>query len=205
MDLSLFWNGFGIGLSIAAPVGPIGVLCIQRTLNQGRAIGFASGIGAATADATIGSIAALGLMVVSKFVADQQTWLRLIGGLYLMYLGLKTFRSRPAEMPTPDGRRGLMGAYGSTLFLTLTNLLTIFSFMAIFAGFGAGSATSGDFSALLIVLGVFAGSCTWWLFLVNLTGIFRSRLNARSTQWINRGSGLIIVTFAIVILIGLIK
>ncbi len=204
-DLSLFWNGFGIGLSIAAPVGPIGVLCIQRTLNQGRAIGFASGIGAATADATIGSIAALGLTVVSKFLSDQQTWLRLIGGLYLMYLGIRTFRSHPAEMSTPDGRRGLKGAYGSTLFLTLTNPLTIFSFMAIFAGFGAGSPNNGALTAFLIVIGVFLGSCTWWLFLVTITGIFRSGLNTRSMQWINRGSGVIISAFAIVILVGLIK
>jgi threonine/homoserine/homoserine lactone efflux protein len=203
--MTLFWNGFGIGLSIAAPVGPIGVLCIQRTLNQGRAIGFVSGLGAATADASIGSIAALGLTVVSRFIADQQMWLRLIGGAYLIYLGIKTFRSRPAEMSTTDGRRGLAGAYGSTLFLTLTNPLTIFSFMAIFAGFGAGSPSSGDVTAFLIVIGVFLGSCTWWLFLVIITGIFRSRLNARSMQWINRGSGVIISAFAFAILIGMIS
>jgi threonine/homoserine/homoserine lactone efflux protein len=203
-DLSLFWNGFGIGLSIAAPVGPIGVLCIQRTLNHGRAIGLASGIGAATADGLFGLMAALGLTVVSKFLTDQQTWLRLIGGAYLLYLGIKTFRSRPAEKAAVvEDKRGLVSAYTSTLFLTATNPLTIFSFIAIFAGVGAGSTNSDTPSPLLVVLGVFLGSCAWWLFLVTITGIFRSRMNTQSMQWINRGSGLIIVTFAIVILIGL--
>jgi threonine/homoserine/homoserine lactone efflux protein len=204
--MDLFWNGFIIGLSIAAPVGPIGVLCIQRTLNHGRSIGLASGIGAATADATFGLMAALGLTVVSKFLTDKQTWLRLIGGAYLMVLSIRTFRSRPAEKAAAvDDKRGLVSAYTSTLFLTATNPLTIFSFIAIFAGVGAGSTGSDTSSPLLVVLGVFLGSCAWWLFLVNLTGIFRSRLNARSAQWINRGSGLIISAFAIVILIGLIR
>lgn len=186
-------------------LGPIGVLCIQRTLNQGKAIGLVSGIGAATADAAIGSIAALGLTMVSQFLTDQQTWLRLIGGTYLLYLGIRIFRSRPAELSTTDGRRGLVGPNTSTFFLTLTNPLTIFSFIAIFAGIGTGSTNSGSLSPLLIVVGVFLGSCAWWLFLVAITGIFRSRLNGRSMQWINRSSGLIISAFAIVILIGLIK
>lgn len=203
-DLSLFWNGFGIGLSIAAPVGPIGVLCIQRTLNHGRLIGLASGIGAATADGTFGLMAALGLTVVSKFMTDQQTWLRLIGGAYLLYLGIRTFGSRPAEIRPTEGRRGLVGAYTSTLFLTATNPLTIFSFIAIFAGLGAGGANGGA-APLLVVLGVFLGSCTWWFILVTFTGIFRSRMNARSMQWINRGSGLIIGAFGTIILIGLIR
>ncbi len=202
-DISLFWNGFIIGLSIAAPVGPIGVLCIQRTLNHGRSIGLASGIGAATADATFGLIAALGLTVVSNFLRDQQMWLRLIGGAYLIYLGIRTFLAKPAESAAKvEDKKGLIGAYTSTLFLTLTNPLTIFSFIAIFASVGAANSSGGAF---WVVAGVFLGSCAWWMFLVSITGIFRSRLNARSMQWINRGSGSIIIALAIWILIGLIK
>jgi len=151
-------------------------------------------------------MAALGLTVVSSFLRDQQTWLRLIGGTYLMILGIRTFRSKPAEKAaTVDSKRGLLSAYTSTLFLTATNPLTIFSFIAIFAGVGAGSATGEAASPLLVVLGVFLGSCAWWLFLVTITGILRSRLNAQWRQWINRGSGLIIMIFAIVILIGMIR
>src|SRR6266511_1146132 len=97
MDLNLLLRGIIIGFSIAAPVGPIGVLCIRRTLAEGRAYGLASGLGAASADACFGLIAALGLTLVANFLAAQEMWLRLIGGGYLLYLGVTTFRSKPAE------------------------------------------------------------------------------------------------------------
>src|SRR5512143_860107 len=134
--LSFYLRGLIIGFSIAAPVGPIGVLCIRRTLSDGRLYGFVSGLGAATADACYGTIAALGLTIVSTFLVEQANWLRLLGGLYLCYLGLKTFRSRPADRAVEATTRehGLLGAYASTLFLTLTNPLTILSFLAVFAG-----------------------------------------------------------------------
>ncbi len=207
MDLNLFMRGIIIGFSIAAPVGPIGVLCIRRTLAEGRAHGLASGLGAASADAFFGTIAALGLTLVANFLTEQQTWLRLIGGGYLLYLGFTTFRSKPAAKaaePNAHGQqRGLIGAYTSTLFLTLTNPLTIFAFAAIFAGVGAGIGSGGTIGALLVVAGVFAGSSAWWLILVTLTSVFRSRLNTTGLQWVNRVSGLVIAGFAIVILYGL--
>src|SRR5512139_1126690 len=133
-DLSFILKGMIIGFSIAAPVGPIGVLCIRRTLAEGRVYGLASGLGAATADGFYGTLAALGLTLVSAFLIDQANWLRLIGGAYLCYLGVKTFRSQPApsypaqragdalgERAAEAKGRGLVGAYTSTLFLTLTN------------------------------------------------------------------------------------
>lgn len=203
MDLNLFMRGIIIGFSIAAPVGPIGVLCIRRTLAEGRAYGLASGLGAASADALFGTIAALGLTLVANFLTEQQTWLRLIGGGYLLYLGFTTFRSKPADRSAEAKGTGLLGAYTSTLFLTLTNPLTIFAFAAIFAGVGAGVGSGGTIGALLVVAGVFAGSSAWWLILVTLTSVFRSRLNTTGLQWVNRVSGLVIAGFAIVILYGL--
>lgn len=203
MDLNLFLRGIIIGFSIAAPVGPIGVLCIRRTLAEGRAYGLASGLGAASADAFFGTIAALGLTLVANFLADQQVWLRLIGGGYLLYLGYTTFRSKPAERSAEAKGRGLLGAYTSTLFLTLTNPLTIFAFAAIFAGVGAGVGAGGALGALLVVAGVFTGSCAWWLILVTLTSVFRSRFNTTGLRWVNRLSGSVIIGFAIVILYGL--
>lgn len=208
MDLDLFLRGIIIGFSIAAPVGPIGVLCIRRTLAEGRAHGLASGLGAASADAFFGTIAALGLTLVANFLTEQQMWLRLIGGGYLLYLGFATFRSRPADRAVEvygrgAGQRGLIGAYASTLFLTLTNPLTILAFAAIFAGVGAGVGTSGAIGALLVVAGVFAGSSAWWLILVTLTSVFRTRFNTTSLQWVNRLSGIVIVGFAVVILYGI--
>jgi len=204
MNLALLVRGFIIGFSIAAPVGPIGVLCIRRTLAEGRAYGLASGLGAASADAFFGTIAALGLTLVANFLAEQQAWLSLIGGGYLLYLGFTTFRSKPAERSAEAKGKGLLGAYTSTLFLTLTNPLTIFAFAAIFAGVGAGAGTGGSIGALLVVAGVFLGSSTWWLILVTLTSVFRSRFNTTGLQWVNRLSGIVIIGFASVILYGLI-
>ena len=206
MDLNLLLRGLVIGFSIAAPVGPIGVLCIRRTLAEGRAYGFVSGLGAASADGFYGLIAALGLTLVADFLKQQQTWLSLIGGSYLLYLGIKTFRSQPAETAADavTRGRGLFGAYASTLFLTLTNPLTIFAFAAIFAGVGAGVGRGGASGALSVVAGVFSGSCAWWLILVTITGLFRSRLGLIGLGWINRLSGLVIAGFGVAVLYGLI-
>ena len=204
MDFALFLRGLIIGFSIAAPVGPIGVLCIRRTLAEGRAYGLVSGLGAATADATYGTIAALGLTILSSLLVNQQTWLRLIGGAYLCYLGYKTFRAKPAARSVEAKGRGLISAYASTLFLALTNPMTILSFAAIFAGLGAGAAGGGVIGALLIVIGVFTGSCAWWLILVSFTSIFRSQLNTVGLGWVNRISGTIIAAFGVVVLYGLI-
>jgi threonine/homoserine/homoserine lactone efflux protein len=205
-DMPLVLKGLMIGFSIAAPVGPIGVLCIRRTLAEGRAYGFASGLGAASADGFYGTVAALGLTLISSFLINQANWLRLIGGSYLCYLGVKTFLSKPAGQAAQVRQsRGLLGAYTSTLFLTLTNPLTIFAFAAIFAGVGAEAASGNTLGALSVVLGVFLGSCAWWLILVTLTSLFRSKLNTGGLTWVNRVSGLIILAFGIVILYGLIQ
>ncbi len=195
-------RGLVIGLSIAAPVGPIGVLCMRRTLAEGRATGFASGLGAATADAVYGCIAGFGLTFVSTFLVGQQTWLRLVGGLFLCYLGIKTLLARPAEEAAPAGRGGLAAAYASTFALTLTNPMTILSFVAIFSGLGLASAAGDYAAASTLVLGVFLGSALWWLALSGGVGMFRSRFNARSLLWVNRLSGVVITMFGLVALAG---
>jgi threonine/homoserine/homoserine lactone efflux protein len=200
--LLIFLKGLLIGFSIAAPVGPIGILCIRRTLAEGRASGFVSGLGAATADAFYGSVAGFGLAFISSFLISQGTWLRLLGGAFLIYLGVKTLLARPAVSSAgepallPTG--GLFGAYASTFFLTLTNPLTILSFAAVFAGLGIGSRSSGEFlSAGLLVLGVFAGSGAWWFTLSSAASWMRTRLSGRGLLWINRISGLIILGFGL--------
>jgi len=198
MDISLFFRGLVIGLSIAAPVGPIGVLCIRRTLADGRAAGFASGLGAATADALFGCVAGFGLTFISGVLLEQQLWLRLVGGLFLCYLGVKTLLSRPAEVVATAQGKGLFGAYTSTLFLTATNPLTIFAFAAIYAGLGAAAGDYG--TALTLVAGVFTGSALWWLLLSGGVSLFRAKFDARSLLWVNRISGVVIVGFGILAL-----
>jgi threonine/homoserine/homoserine lactone efflux protein len=203
MDGSLLIKGILIGFSIAAPVGPIGVLCIRRTLADGRASGLLSGLGAATADALYGAVAALGLTFISSTLLGQQFWLRLLGGAFLLFLGVRTLITPPATEGASASGRGLLGAYASTFFLTLTNPTTILSFVAIFAGLGAGSAAGDYASAALMVLGVFLGSALWWLILSGGVGAFRSRFNLRAMRWVNVLSGVIITTFGLLALASL--
>jgi threonine/homoserine/homoserine lactone efflux protein len=202
MDMPYLLQGGIIGLSIAAPVGPIGVLCIRRTLAEGRLAGLVSGLGAATADAFYGSIAGFGLTAISGLLVSQQAWLRLVGGLFLCYLGVKTLLARPAQQAAAVPGRGLWQTYASTLFLTLTNPMTILSFAAIFAGLGLGG-TYGDYaSAAMLVLGVFLGSAAWWLLLSSSVGAFRTKFPAAGLLWVNRVSGVIILGFGVVALAG---
>lgn len=198
MDLIYFYKGLIIGFSIAAPVGPIGILCIKRTLTSGRWIGLASGLGAATADAIYGFIAAFGLTFISNFLIQQQTWLRLIGGAFLCILGIKTFISKPVDSSAQSNHLSLLNAYGSTLFLTLTNPLTILSFAAIFAGLGLVDANSDYLSASITVLGVFLGSACWWILLSSGVHFLRARFTPAGLHWVNRISGLIILGFGMV-------
>ena len=198
-------KGMIIGLSIAVPVGPIGILCIRRTLNKGRMTGFLSGLGAATADAFYGAVAGFGLTFLSNFLIGQQTWLRLIGGVVLCYLGIRTFVSKPAEQGASVEGNSLWSAYFSTFFLTLTNPMTILFFAAVFAGLGVGSAGDHYVSAGILVLGVFIGSALWWLILSGFTGLLRGMFNVKRMQWLNRISGLIIIGFGLFAFLSLLR
>jgi len=203
MEFNFFLRGMIIGFSIAAPVGPIGILCIRRTLAEGPTSGLISGLGAATADAIYGFIAGFGLTVISNLLIRQQIWLRLLGGGFLCYLGMKTFFTSPLKQSSSLKGRGLIRVYISTFFLTLTNPMTILSFMAIFAGLGVGSMSRGYFPAGLLVAGVFIGSALWWLFLSNGVGLFGKKFNLAGLRWTNRISGIIITTFGVWALLSL--
>jgi threonine/homoserine/homoserine lactone efflux protein len=200
MDIPFFLKGIIIGFSIAAPVGPIGVLCIRRTLADGRLAGLISGLGAATADLFYGCVAAFGLTFISQFLIDQDLWLRLLGGLFLLYLGIKTFLAKGAGKEIEQKKGGLLNAYFTTFFLTLTNPLTILSFAAIFAGLGIVNTGGNYLSALILVAGVFSGSAIWWFFLSAGASFFQKKIDAQGLVWINRISGVIISVFGLVAL-----
>lgn len=204
IDLSLLLRGLLIGFSIAAPVGPIGVLCIRRTLAEGRLAGLVTGLGAATADALYGCIAAFGLTFISSFLIRQQFLLGLVGGLFLCYLGVRTMLAVPAEQAAAAGGKSLFGMYASTFFLTLTNPLTILSFAAIYAGLGLASQAGDYLSAAVLVLGVFLGSAGWWLLLSGGVSLLRGRITPSALRWVNRISGAIILGFGLVVLVRLI-
>jgi threonine/homoserine/homoserine lactone efflux protein len=205
MSISYFLQGLIIGFAIAAPVGPIGILCIHRTLSLGRKYGFLSGLGAATADAFYGTVAAFGLTIVSGFLIQQQVWLRLVGGLFLCYLGIKTILSKTVKDAESVNPGSYLNAYGSIFLLTLTNPLTILSFAAIFAGIGLVNTHGNYFYSIVTVMGVFLGSATWWFILSTVTSLFRGRIKVSGLIWINRISGLVILGFGIAALATVLK
>ena len=183
-----FIQGMILGFSIAAPVGPIGVLCIRRTLTGGRLLGLLSGLGAATADACYGMVAAFGFSAAGDFLAGSSSVLRLAGGMFMLYLGYSTFRSRPAEASTARVKADKLSALTSTFALTLTNPMTILSFAAIFAGLGTGEQAAGVFVPLQLVAGVFSGSLLWWLLLAWLVGGLRSRSRQKAVRQTDDGT-----------------
>jgi len=197
-------NGFVIGFSIAAPVGPIGLLCIQRTLARGRLSGFVTGLGAATADAVYASMGAFGLAFVATFLVQEQFWLRLIGGAFLIFLGVRIALRKAVETAGPaEKNQRLASDYGTTVALTLTNPSTIISFAAIFAGLGLAN-QKGDYSgAAILVAGVFAGSTAWWLVLSSVVSAVRHRLSPSRMRLVNLLSGALIVAFGVVVAVSL--
>lgn len=190
-----------VGFSIAAPVGPIGALTIRRTLAEGRLVGLLTGLGAATADAAYGAVAAFGLTFITRFLVDQQAWLSLVGGLFLVYLGITTFLASPAPLARTPPARSLLSAYGSTLGLTLTNPATILSFIGIYAGVGFALGEPDYAEALAFVAGVFTGSALWWLLLSFAVGSLRSRVSPAALRWVNRISGIVLAAFGVAILL----
>ena len=204
MDVSFFFKGLVVGFLVATPVGPIGLLCIQRTLSEGKITGLVSGLGAATADAIFGLIAALGLTFILNFLVEEQLWLRLFGGLFLFYVGIKTFLSKPVERTSSTSTSSHISNYGSTFLLAFTNPITIIVFVAVFASLGVVSSGTHYFSVGLSVAGVFIGSALWWLILCGAAGILSEKISHSRLTWLNRISGIVIAIFGLVVLLLLI-
>lgn len=203
--LIILLKGFILGLSIAAPVGPMCILCIKRTLDKGRMSGLFSGVGIAGADGFYGATAAFGLTVITNFMTGSAYILKFIGGAFLLYLGIKTiFRKAEEHRTKIDSKKtkGLLKDLLSTFFLTLTNPMTIFSFMAIFAGLGITSYKDNLMSAMM-VLGVFLGSLTWWFFLISIVSAVGHRMTEKTMRKIDVISGLFILSFGIMSLVSL--
>jgi len=203
MHLELFARGLVIGFAIAAPVGPIGMLVIRRTLAEGRLLGLLTGMGAAVADSLYGCVGAFGLTFISSFLMGYAFWTKLIGGAFLVYLGISTFRAKPKEESGANTKARYASAFLSTLLLTLTNPATILSFMAVFAGLGLGT-NGGDYgAAVIVVAGVFVGSALWWLLLSGGVSLVRHKLKPGTMKWINYGSGAFLSVFGAYSLVSL--
>ena len=202
MEFAIFFKGICIGFALAVPIGPIGILCIRKTLTEGRIRGLVIGLGAATADLIYGTVAAFGLTFISNTLYNQRIWIRLVGGILFLLLGAKIFRARPANTNINISSRGIFGLYISTVFLTLTNPLTIFAFITVFAALGLGTGL-GYFSTSALVAGVFTGSFLWFLSLNSSVILFRKKLDLGGMRWVNRVAGILIIISGIVAITSL--
>lgn len=192
---ALFAQSLLIGLSIAAPVGPIGLLVIQRTLQRGSIIGLATGLGAAAADALYGAVGAFGVSLVIDALVGARVPLSLGGGAFLLWLAWRIWRSKPAEQAAQArGGAGLLSCFAGTFMLTLSNPATILAFIAVFGALGARVQNSSPWT---MIAGVLAGSALWWLLLSALVGRLRSRFDARAQLGVNRSSALLLAGFAL--------
>jgi threonine/homoserine/homoserine lactone efflux protein len=197
LALVFLLKGIAIGFSIAAPIGPISLLCLRRTFTQGRTIGLVSGVGAATADVLYACIAGFGLSAISNYLVSWQNWLQGIGGIFLCYLGIRSFFPKSTEVEDSPFKGSILGSYCSTFLLTLVNPMTILYFTAIFAGLGLANLGRDYVSTTALVLGVFTGSAGWWLIISTVIVRFRIKVGASGLTWINRISGVVIVGFGV--------
>jgi threonine/homoserine/homoserine lactone efflux protein len=203
MSVYYIIQGVLIGFVVAVPVGPLGLLCINRALAMGAICGLFSGLGVASADALAASLAALGISFVSNFFTEHQILLRLAGGVFLCYLGWQIYATKPKEQLAPANVNGLLNAYATTFFLTFSNPVTILSFIAIYAGWHVPSLQGRYLAAALLALGVFIGSALWWVGLFIGMKLFRRQFNLRTLRWVHRVSGALILGFGIVVLLSL--
>jgi len=204
MDISLAIKGVLIGLSVAAPIGPMSMITMRRAIDRGLGAGLVSGLGIALADATYGAIAAFGLTTLSDLLIDHQRIIRLAGGVALLYIGwriLQNARKPVHARPETVTNQGLVRIVGTMYLLTMSNPTTILSFAAIFGGLGLSLGSSTGESALLVG-SVFAGSMLWWLFLCGLLGRIRHRLTPEWIARIDVAAGVIILVMAAVSIVA---
>lgn len=213
--MSLFVKGLIVGFALAAPVGPIAALCVQRTIARRWLAGFVSGLGAAVADGLYGLIAAFGATFISEFLINEHEWLQRVGGAILILLGLRLLlkRVQPREDAVPANggvngngeagvhRRGLAGYFFATLVLTLTNPMTFVAFAAVFATMGIGATRGHSILTVELVAGVFAGSALWWTILTGLAHAVRHHFDFRKLTVVNRATGVFVIAVGIVYLL----
>lgn len=204
MSFILLLKGILLGFSVAAPVGPIGVLCITRTINRNFAAGFISGLGAATADLIYGMIAGLGLTIISDFLIEQKFWMQLAGFVFLVFLGIKTILKKESDIDfRVNNERGYFRDYISTFLLTLTNPLTILFFTAVFALMRVSNSITGLSTAVQLLSGIFFGSVIWWFFLSGLTYKLKTRIGKNFLRRIDLITGIVFLFFGLFILLDM--
>lgn len=205
MGLELFWKGFIVGLMVSIPLGPIGVLCIQRTLNKGRKAGFISGLGAAAADTIFAVIAGFGVNFIIHFVKEQQLYFQIFGGILVIFLGIHIFYTNPVRQLRMQrmSKNRLSQDFFSVFLITISNPLAILLFVAMFAGINIASDTPGIINHTSLVAGVFAGAAAWWFLLSGFVNFWRFRFRLKSIWWMNKVAGVLIFFLGIMAILSI--
>ena len=205
MELSFFLKGIIIGAAVSAPVGPIGLLCINRSLTEGRLRGFVSGLGAATADMVFCIIAGFGFTFVSRFLEERALWISLVGACGLVFLGLKVFFSKPVEKSSAVTGGDLVHIYVSTFVLTLINPVTILFFVALFTSLGVTLTHMNYPSLALLITGVLVGAVLWWFLLTGCVSLLHRKLTQKTIRWVNRISGTIVMVLGLLAFLSAVR
>jgi arginine exporter protein ArgO len=203
LNLLLFIKGIAVGFAIAAPIGPVGVLCIQRSLTKGVLYGLVSGMGAAVADATFGAIATFGVSFVADFLDRQRFWFQLGGGGLLLGMGLHTVLAKWRPPSARPGADDFAHDWATTFLLTITNPITIFSLTAVFVAVGIAAGTETLLGSGLVVAGVFLGSMLWWTVLCGGVSFFHGQVPDAYLRWIRTVSGIIMLIFGAGVMVHL--
>lgn len=195
MPFLYLFEGIAIGFLLATPIGAVGILCIRRTLASGRRQGFLTGLGGASADIIFATVAAFGIKLIADFIAAEQHWIRLVGGILLLLMGFFTTRSRPAAAIEPNDVVQQTRTYVSTLLLALTNPLVMFGFGAIMAAIGVERLVNDYATLTMLVVGVFLGSFLWFSLITFVADKYRNRISLQGISVVNRIAGVLLVVF----------
>lgn len=205
MNTILLLKGLLIGLAVSVPLGPMGMVCVTRTLNHGRYSGFFSGLGAATADTIFALVTGFGITFIINFIHQQELYFQIIGGIFIMYFGWRLFSTNPVKKfrNRKLSKNKLAQDFVSVLLFTLSNPMAILLFLGIFAAVNVVPDQTSLLQNIILFAGVFVGASLWWFFLSSLVYSFRTRLRLRGLLWVNRISGGFMVLLGSIVIISL--
>jgi len=194
LDIQFLLKGIGVGISVSAPLGPVGVMCVQRVMNKGFKSGFLSGIGAVVADTMYAVIAGFGLTIISEFISNNQLYLRVFGCFLLLYLGYRVFVTNPAKQLrcSYKSKTNHVGDFFTVFFLTISNPITVIFFGAVFASLGLVGNNGDRPSTIMLTIGIAIGAIAWWLTLSGVVNALRDKIKMKNLLWVNRISGIIV-------------
>ncbi len=200
MISTMILKGLIIGVIVSAPVGPIGILCIQRTLNGGRGHGISTALGATASDLLYAVVAAFSMSMVVDFIDSHRFWLQIAGTIIVFFFGLYTYATNPVSKlkKMRGGTQNYLQDFISSFLLTVTNPLVVFLFIALFAKYSYITDDTTLFDSLLGIFCIMMGACLWWTILVGIVNHFRDRFNMRGLYVINKGAGLLLMIIAVV-------